>query len=40
MTDQEETVLSEDPNAGLATPAMDLAAAVVVAIIAIWFGRF
>jgi hypothetical protein len=38
MTDQEETVLSEDPNAGLATPAMDLAAAVVVAIIAIWFG--
>jgi hypothetical protein len=37
MADPEKTVLSEDPNAGLATPAMDLAAAGVVAAIAIWF---
>lgn len=35
--DQEKTVLSEDPNAGLATPIMDLTAACIVAAIAIWF---
>jgi hypothetical protein len=38
MTEQEKTVLSEDPNAGLATPAMEFAAAAVVAAIALWFG--
>ena len=38
MTEPEKTALSEDPNAGLATPAMDLAAAGIVAAIAIWFG--
>lgn len=37
MTEPDETVLSEDPNAGLATPAMDLVAAGIVAAIALWF---
>jgi hypothetical protein len=36
MTQQEKTVLSEDPNAGLATPIMDLAAAGVIAAIALF----
>jgi hypothetical protein len=36
MTEQDKTVLSEDPNAGLATPIMDLLAAGVIAAIAIW----
>jgi hypothetical protein len=38
MADQEKTVLSEDPNAGLATPIMDLMAAGIIAAIAIWFA--
>jgi len=38
MTEQEDTVLSEDPNAGLATPLMDLVAAGIIAAIAIWFA--
>jgi hypothetical protein len=38
MSEQEKTVLSEDPNAGLATPIMDLVAAAIVAAIAIWFA--
>jgi heme A synthase len=33
MTDQKKTVLSEDPNAGLATPVMDLTAAGIIAAI-------
>jgi hypothetical protein len=36
MTEQDKTVLSEDPNAGLATPIMDLSAAGVIAGVAIW----
>jgi hypothetical protein len=38
MADQEKTVLSEDPNAGLATPVMDLLAAGIIAAIAIWMA--
>ena len=37
MTDQQQTVLSEDPNAGFATPFMDLIAAGILAVIALWF---
>jgi len=37
MTDHPNTVLSEDPNAGHATPFMDLTAAGVLAAIALWF---
>jgi hypothetical protein len=37
MTDQPKTVLSEDPNAGYATPFMDLLAAGIIAAIAVWF---
>jgi hypothetical protein len=37
MTEREKTVLSEDPNAGLATPTMDLIAAGIIAVLAIWF---
>ena len=37
MTDQPTTALSEDPNAGHATPFMDLIAAGVLAAIAAWF---
>jgi hypothetical protein len=33
---QDKTLLSEDPNAGLATPLMDLTAAIVIAAICIW----
>jgi hypothetical protein len=37
MTDiQNKPLLSEDPNAGLATPVMDLTAALVVAAICVW----
>jgi hypothetical protein len=36
MTEQDKTILSEDPNAGLATPIMDLLAAGVIAALAIW----
>jgi hypothetical protein len=36
MAEQDKTVLSEDPNAGLASPIMDLSAALVIAAIAIW----
>jgi hypothetical protein len=35
MTDESHH-LSEDPNAGLATPVMDLAAAIVIAAICVW----
>lgn len=38
MAEPEKIVLSEDPNAGLATPVMDLIAAGVFAAIAIWIG--
>jgi hypothetical protein len=38
MTEREKTVLSEDPNAGLSTPRMDLIAAGVIGAIGIWFG--
>jgi hypothetical protein len=38
MVEPEKTVLSEDPNAGLATPVMDLVAALCIAAIAIWIG--
>ena len=38
MTEDKKTVLSEDPNAGLATPLMDLVAAGILAAVAIWFG--
>jgi hypothetical protein len=38
MTEPDKTVLSEDPNAGMATPAMDLLAAGIIAAIAIWTG--
>ena len=37
MTDQPKIVLSEDPNAGHATPFMDLLAAGILAAIALWF---
>jgi hypothetical protein len=37
MTDQPNSILSEDPNAGHATPLMDLIAAGVLAAIALWF---
>jgi Tripartite tricarboxylate transporter TctB family len=37
MADEKKTVLSEDPNAGLAAPAMDLIAAGVLAAISLWF---
>jgi hypothetical protein len=37
MSDYDPRTLSEDPNAGLATPAMDLMAAGVLAAIALWF---
>jgi len=37
MTDQPETILSEDPNAGYATPFMDLIAAAIIAAIGLWF---
>jgi hypothetical protein len=33
---QDKTLLSEDPNAGLATPVMDLTAAAVIAAICVW----
>jgi hypothetical protein len=37
MTDiQNKPLLSEDPNAGLATPVMDLTAALVIAAICVW----
>jgi hypothetical protein len=37
MTDtQNKTLLSEDPNAGLATPVMDLTAAAAIAAICVW----
>ncbi|MPZ55506.1 MAG: hypothetical protein GEU91_03210 [Rhizobiales bacterium] len=36
MTDQPRTVLSEDPNAGLATPLMDLIAAGILAAVSLW----
>jgi hypothetical protein len=36
MTDEDKGVLSEDPNAGVATPSMDLLAACVIAAIAMW----
>jgi Tripartite tricarboxylate transporter TctB family len=38
MAESEKIVLSEDPNAGLATPVMDLIAAGVFAAIALWIG--
>jgi hypothetical protein len=38
MTEKEKTVLSEDPNAGLATPVMDLVTAGVIGAIGIWFA--
>jgi Tripartite tricarboxylate transporter TctB family len=38
MAEPEKIVLSEDPNAGLATPIMDLIAAGVIAAIALWIG--
>ncbi len=38
VADDERRVLSEDANAGLATPVMDLAAAVVIAAIAIFIA--
>jgi hypothetical protein len=38
MAEPEKSVLSEDPNAGLATPVMDLIAACMFAAIAIWIG--
>jgi hypothetical protein len=38
MAEPGKLVLSEDPNAGLATPVMDLIAAGVFAAIAIWIG--
>jgi hypothetical protein len=37
MPEHKKTVLSEDPHAGLAAPAMDLIAAGVLAAIALWF---
>jgi hypothetical protein len=37
MTEQPETILSEDPNAGYATPFMDLLAAGIITAIAVWF---
>jgi len=37
MTDQPRSALSEDPNAGHATPFMDLLAAGILAAIALWF---
>ena len=37
MSEQPKTILSEDPNAGHATPFMDLIAAGVLAAIALWF---
>jgi hypothetical protein len=36
MSDPSKPVLSEDPNAGLATPFMDLLAALVIGAISIW----
>jgi hypothetical protein len=36
MTESDKTALSEDPNAGLASPLMDLIAAAVIAAIAVW----
>ena len=36
MTENPKPVLSEDPNAGLAAPIMDLMAAGVIAVIALW----
>jgi hypothetical protein len=38
MAEPENTVLSEDPNAGQATPVMDMIAAGLVAAIALWIG--
>jgi hypothetical protein len=38
VADDEKRVISEDANAGLATPIMDLSAAVVVAVIAIFLA--
>jgi hypothetical protein len=38
VAQREKTVLTEDPNAGQATPAMDLVASAVVAAIALWIG--
>jgi len=35
--DGENRVLSEDPNAGLSTPIMDLIAAAVIGAVALWF---
>jgi hypothetical protein len=37
QTDQPRSVLSEDPNAGFATPVMDLIAAGILAAISLWF---
>jgi hypothetical protein len=37
LADDGQHILSEDPNAGLATPIMDLIAAVVIGAIALWF---
>ena len=37
MSDPDPHTLSEDPNAGLSTPLMDLSAAGVLAAIALWF---
>ena len=36
MTDHYKALLSEDPNADLATPIMDFAAALVIAAISVW----
>ena len=38
MSDQDHNVLSEDPNAGLATPIMDLLAAGAIAVVAVWIA--
>ena len=38
VADDEKRVMSEDANAGLATPIMDLTAAVVIALIAIFMA--
>jgi hypothetical protein len=38
MTDYDPRSISEDPNAGLATPLMDLVAAGILVAIALWFS--
>jgi hypothetical protein len=38
MADEEKLVLSEDANAGLATPIMDLVAAGVIGVLSVWLA--